>query len=164
MSDSDPFQKERLEIERQKLALEQAQAKWTRISIMVPILAAIGTVAYGFWNTNAQTEANLRLEIVKSIMQSTDPNAAVNKAAFYAKLFPKEFDGKSLASINWHEYGRSNPNAAGELEFVKLLASKGLTARQSAELWRAVFSSDDASKWEAIWKVLDQPETETKPK
>jgi len=41
----------RLRIEEQKLAIERGKAKWTAASIVIPLLAAMATVAYGFWST-----------------------------------------------------------------------------------------------------------------
>ena len=66
------LEQKRLEIETQKLDLERSKAKWTAISVVVPLLAATATVAYGFWSTQKQSELNFQLEAAKSIMLAVD--------------------------------------------------------------------------------------------
>jgi hypothetical protein len=118
------------EIELLKLKLERSKMKWTAASIFVPLLAALATVAYGFWSTAKQAELAFQLEAAKSVMQVQSPSDAKARAKMLNAMFPQLLPETFSSSFN-----------AASLP-AKLVAGRGLTAPQTAELWRTLFAND----------------------
>jgi hypothetical protein len=67
------IEQQKLELENLRLRNEASRAKWTAISVMVPLLAALATIAFGFWSTREQAKSQFRLEVAKAIMSA--PNS-----------------------------------------------------------------------------------------
>jgi hypothetical protein len=126
------------EIELLKLKLERSKMKWTAASIFVPLLAALATVAYGFWSTAKQAELAFQLEAAKSVMQVQSPSDAKARAKMLNAMFPQLLPETFSSSFN----AASLPEDYYKFEFAKLVAGRGLTAPQTAELWRTLFAND----------------------
>jgi len=139
----------RLRIEEQKLAIERGKAKWTAASIVIPLLAAMATVAYGFWSTKEQAELNFRLEAAKSIMQAPNPVDAVGRVRFLTATFPDRLPSNFFTSVdNPYRFGTYPSSVL--FDFIKLLSPR-LNPSQTLELWNIVF--DDG--WAKNPRLID---------
>jgi len=149
------LEQKRLEIETQKLDLERSKAKWTAISVVVPLLAATATVAYGFWSTQKQSELNFQLEAAKSIMQAPNPNEALGRAEFFTQIFPGRLPNNFIKPTDTTKYHTAtDTSVAPKMEFIRTLANAGLSADQIAELWRTMFFGDEWAKEEQLLALL----------
>jgi hypothetical protein len=63
----------KLKIEEDKLEVEKRKARWTGLTVMVPLVAAILTVALGLYTTYQTSKSTFQLEVAKSIMQAPNP-------------------------------------------------------------------------------------------
>lgn len=101
---------EKLELEREKIRLERYKARWTSISIFVPLLVAAVSISVGFWTQTQQAkiqsetqalQAKLQLELqdrqarsefelkAAEIVMNTDyPETTQHKAKALLSLFP----------------------------------------------------------------------------
>jgi hypothetical protein len=118
------IEQRKLDIELEKLVIERTKVKWSAISVIVPLLAAIGTVGYGFRNTQKQAEMNFQLELVKSVIQERGPLEALNKAKFYANLFPERM--ATFKDVTWESFGTT-----GDPAFDAKLSSSPLSSLPS---------------------------------
>ena len=84
------------DIELAKLKVEQTKARWTGLSVIVPLLSAIVTVGVGVYTNYQTNKASFQLEVAKSIMQAPGPEEATNRAKFFAAIFPGR-----LPRISW---------------------------------------------------------------
>jgi hypothetical protein len=126
------------EIELQKLKIERSKAKWTAISIFVPLLAALVTLVYGFRSTEKQAEMNFQLEAAKAVMQASSASDALDRVTFLKAIFPQVFGNIDVNKVNRTDFSADYY----KLEFLKLVANRGLTAAQTADLWRKLFPLD----------------------
>jgi hypothetical protein len=149
---------EKIAVENRKLEVELKQSKWTALSVVVSLLAILGTVSYGLWNTYQQAKFAFQAEIAKGIIASQDPEEANAKAQFFIELFPDKLPqifAKQVDPSRW-----SNALGwRGRLALFQTIA-KGLTADQAITLWRQLFPED---KWATALSV-PPPETNQIPK
>jgi hypothetical protein len=108
------------------------------------LLAALATVAYGFWSTNKQAEASLQLEAAKAVMQAPTPGDALARAETLKGMFPNTFDPDKISGVS--DYYR--------MEFMKLLASRGLNPNQTARLWGEIFENDEFATTPKLIEII----------
>jgi hypothetical protein len=141
------YEAEKIAIERQKLALERlrlrgeaSRAKWTAISVMVPLLAALLTVALGFWSTREQAQSQFRLEVAKAIMLAPTLTETLDRAELFRDLFPAEIGDIVKAS----NAARSDARVTRpQLELFHAMAARDMKPRQILDLWIALRPEDD---------------------
>ena len=86
----DPDIEERkLKIEERKLEIEILKARWTAISVIVPILITVITVGWGIASINQQAKLNFQLEAAKTIMTAQTYGDQVARATFLKENFAK---------------------------------------------------------------------------
>src|SRR6266850_1209425 len=103
------LEKEKLKLEESKLEIEWQKAKWTALSITVPLLAAILTVAYGIWSVHEQSQSQFEIKAAEIVMGSSGPGESLNKARAFVALFPGKLPRNFATSFDPKEFGgRSN--------------------------------------------------------
>jgi hypothetical protein len=135
------------ELELKKLAIERAKTKWTAMSIAVLLMAAVITVVYGLRSMEKQAEMNLQLEAAKAVMQATTATDALDRATFLKAIFPQLLRGVDVSKVDRNGFSADYY----KLEFLKLMASRGLTAPQTLAAWNKLFPFDS---WTADTKDL----------
>jgi hypothetical protein len=156
------YEAEKIEIERQKLQLEKFKIRgearrtiWTSVSVIIPLLAALATVAFGFWSTKEQAKSQFRLEAVKAIMSAPTPAESVDRAELLMGLFPSEMEGFT-AQHDWSD----RPNAwliRSQKELFNAIASKEMKPTQILDLWIALFPGDEWAKEPSIRAAATKP-------
>jgi hypothetical protein len=136
---------ERIEIE--KLSIERDKAKWTAFSVIVPLLAAIATAFYGFWSSNRQALQSFQLEAAKAIMQVPAGSDMVERITLLKEAFPEQLASFKVPQEYSADYYK--------LEFLKLLASRGLTPAQIGKVWSELFPGDRWANAPEILKDID---------
>jgi hypothetical protein len=149
------IEKGKLAIENRRLVLEQSKARWTAFSVVVPLIAVIGTVFFGLWSAQEQALSNFQLEAAKSIMQASSPDEAVNRVRFFSALFPEKIPANSFHPADALGIGIGGDEVSSKNEFIKLLAARGLNPKQTAELWRTLFDADAWAKDEKLIDVIN---------
>lgn len=141
-------EEEKLEIERQKLALESrkveielSKSKWTAISVMVSLIAALGTIVYGLYSTNHQSQTAFEVELAKAIASSESPGDALGRARFFMKLFPNRL-AKTFISDVEVTYGPSNLAIQTKAKLFEAL-SKQLDEQRTLDLYKRLFPWTD---------------------
>ena len=131
------------QIELAKLAVERQKVKWTAISVMVPLLAAIGTVAFGIWSTHEQEKFNFQLEAAKSVMQAPNLSEALGRTKLFTRLFADRLPEGFFREVDLTGIAqRGDPMLEPKAGFVNTVASKGLSPLETAQLWHAMFKED----------------------
>jgi hypothetical protein len=150
-----------LDIELQKLTLERTKVRWTAISVMIPLLAAIGTVAFGIWSTRQQEQSSFQLEVAKSVMTASSPSEAIFRRDMLSRTFADRLPPKFLPKIDLTGIADKGPeNADAKAHFVELVASRGMSPLETAKLWHSVFKepwSDDPDAMVIIEKASENP-------
>jgi hypothetical protein len=61
------FERDRIQLERDKLAVEQSKARWTAVSISVPLVVAVFTVAFGIWAQYQQAQSQFEIKAAEIV-------------------------------------------------------------------------------------------------
>src|SRR5882757_7317597 len=79
-------------IEQAKLAVERSKARWTALSIFIPLIAIAVTLLFNHFSELNKTKAEFRLKSVEIIMskQTGDPYETQMKARVLSEMFPNE--------------------------------------------------------------------------
>jgi hypothetical protein len=134
------IERRKLDLERRKVEIELSKTKWTAVSVMVPLLAGIGTVGFGLWSTREQAKSAFEVEVAKSILSAPTPSEAAGKADFFMKLFPGKLPATFAGQVDYVSFD------AGEVAAKKLLfemMAKKLDPGDSLSLWRSLFPDDE---------------------
>ena len=99
--------------------------------------SALVTLVYGFRSTEKQAEMNFQLEAAKAVMQASSSDA-LDRVTFLKAIFPQVFGNIDVNKVNRTDFSADYY----KLEFLKLVANRGLTAAQTADLWRKLFPFD----------------------
>jgi hypothetical protein len=100
--------------------MEKSKARWTAISIVVPLVAALFTVGFSVWSLREQAKLQLQTEVAKAIMQSRDSEEATVRADLLKQLFPASLPEK----IDLGDFGVTSQYK--EALFKSIAASKAL--------------------------------------
>jgi hypothetical protein len=160
------YEFEKIEVERQKLALEarkaelQAkQARWTSISVAVPVVVAFLTVAYGIWSAGEAAKSQFQLEAAKSAMQAKTDNEIKGRLELYKKIFPAQLGADFaplLAGIQTSTAGEDRSVEARIRFFEALARTKDATPQQLIETWRTIFPPDEWASYptlQSVWQA-----------
>jgi hypothetical protein len=135
------IEREKLAIEHEKLLVERLKARWSAISVIIPLLAFIPTVAYGLWSLHEQARSQFELKVAESVMQSPSPQAALAKAQAFIAMFPGRLSPDLVQPID-PEFFSNRPDAEPKKEFLRLLAEKGLSREEVVKVWAYLFPED----------------------
>jgi hypothetical protein len=107
---------------------------------MVPLLAALATIAFGFWSTREQAKSQFRLEVAKAIMSAPTTAEALDRAQLFKELFPAEIgDVVKITNAN-----RTDAWVTGrQRELFQAMAARDMKPSQILDLWIALFPEDD---------------------
>jgi len=142
-------------IEQAKLEVERSKARWTALSIFIPLITIAVTLVFSHFADLNKAQADLALEsrkakadfLLKSaeiIMskQIGDPAEAQMKAKVLSKIFPDELPHDLATRFNPSEYDYpvwSDSNA--ENIFLQMIAQQ-TNKREFIQIWRALFPND----------------------
>lgn len=104
------IENQKLDIEAEKLKVERFKAWSMGVSIFVPLLIAVLTIAYNVKLQEERARVDFELKAAEIVMAASSPAAATNKAIVLTELFPDRL------SMHFREtfkklYGDSNQPA-----------------------------------------------------
>jgi hypothetical protein len=157
MPEESAIKQAKLELERQKLAIEEkklgiegkklhleiVKAKWTAVSIVLPVLVIAATITWGVIATRLQAKLTFQLEAAKTVMTADTYADQVTRATFLRDNFPDQLGDDFLKKLDLRDFPDA-PNVAAKIRFVDLIAARGLTPEETAELYHILFSDDDS--------------------
>ena len=146
---SDELEREKLQLEYRKLDIELRKARWMAISIAVPLVAALGTISLGVWNSYEQAKLNFQSKVADIVQNTLSQGDAYNRIEFLSNIvgykLPEEIVKKGQA-------GAYNRDVGPKRYFIDALTKTGLSPAQLIRVYRAIFPGD---AW-AEAKELDQ--------
>lgn len=149
------LEREKLSIEREKLEVERIKAKWNAIAVVVPLLAAILTVAFGLWTHNQQAESQFEIKVAEIVMQSGSPMEALGRAQAFMAMFPDRLPKDFAKPFDPQEFTNQETGVPeSKKEFLILLADKGLTKEEIVKIWKHLFPGDEWMKDFSLESVL----------
>lgn len=138
------LEREKLALEREKLAVERTKTKWAAISVIVPLLAAILTIAFGLWTNHQQEKSQFETKVAEIVMQSESPREALGRAQTFMAMFPDRLPKDFASAFDPDEFtNQETDTSEAKKEFLKLLADKGLTKEEVVKVWKHLFSDDE---------------------
>lgn len=136
------LEREKVQLERDSVKLERVKARWVAISIIVPLVVAAGTVAFGIWsqkqqagnqlqiqNQQARYESDLQvqqardqfaLKAAEIVMNAEGPLQAKNKARALANLFSDRLPSNFAESFDPASYTSENQSVTQESQRKKI--------------------------------------------
>jgi hypothetical protein len=146
------IEEEKLAWEKTKLLSEEKRAKWTAMSVALPLLAGLATIAFGFWSTKEQARAQLRLEVAKAIMAAPTIAETHDRARLLKSLFP--VDAVDIVTVE--DKPRSDAGVTpSQRELFRAMAAGDMKPRQILDLYFALFPEDDWATRPTIRSATD---------
>ncbi len=173
------LEQKKLALQHESLKVEGSKASWAAFGVVVPLLAGLGTIAFGVWSLRKQAEfqanaakevagfqaeaakkaAELQFEIKAAELSyaGSTPQAAMNRAKALQAMFPERLPSTFLNSFNPDKYG-GDREPSEEKKLLLELALKYPDQRLDIlELWTKLFPFD--KYWlERVRPVLAQPQ------
>lgn len=134
------LERKKVELEEIKVELEKVKTRWTAIAVTVPLLAAILTVAFGFWSNNEQSRHQFELKAAEIVMQSETPYEAQARARAFVEMFPGHFSANFAEAFRPEQY--ADLHDSEKLALLDLLRDK-LTKEEMRRAWIHLFPLDE---------------------
>jgi len=154
-------------LEQAKLRLEERKALYAAIAGVVPLLAAIGTIAFGVWSVRTQARLtaqaraeeakqaehlraqealdSFRLKAAELVLAAPGATEARNRSLLLRQLFPDRLEPDFGNSIDAKELGRLQL-PQGPIELLRLIASNPEHKDIVIRSWVAIFGGDDFAR------------------
>jgi len=107
--------------------------------VVVPLLAGLMTIAFGFWSAKQQTHLQFHLEIAKAVMSAPTPTEVLDRAELFQRLFPSDFSDVALKEGTRSDAWVTRP----QNELFDAISSQGMTAQKKLDLYIALFPEAD---------------------
>jgi hypothetical protein len=154
------LEKEKLKLEEAKLQLERQKAKWAALSVTVPLLAAILTVAYGIWSVHQQSRSQFEIKAAEIVMGSNGPGEALGRARAFVALFPDRLPPNFASSFDPKQFGSRNKSTfEAKKEFLHMLTEKSTKPQEIVDMWRQLFPNDE---WLKNFQVHEDKDTQVR--
>jgi hypothetical protein len=134
------LEQQRVRIEREKLAIEQYKARWTGISIFIPLLVIALTIIFNLWNQAQQARTDFALKAADIVLGAGTPSEAAAKAKALQNLFPERLPANFAESFRAKDY--SGPSVATKKELLNLLIGHPDQKQEILRLWGLLFPAD----------------------
>lgn len=156
--DQSSLELEKIKLEREKLAVERYKARWTALSIAVPVLVAIITFGYSSYLESKRSEAEFRLKAFEVLL--SNPAQANVKAGMMRDLFPS-FKIPDDVIVKLNNYGIQQFNNGLKWDMFRVYANSNRTKKQLTTAYTQLFPvNDEAARMLLMQGVdvgVDQP-------
>jgi hypothetical protein len=160
----------KLEIERDKLRIEEASSKWLALSAAGPLTIALGTLAFSIWSFRKQgrQQADMQLEAAKLQFEikaaeiafsGRTPKAVANRAKVLKAFFPDRLPDDFTQRFSPDDFGSKEPPEEKKFFLELLLKHPGKEA-EVFDLWTKLFPGDE--EWLLRVKTLSEPQNAVK--
>ena len=83
------LEQQKLEVERKKLEVEKIKARWTGLSILIPLLIVAITLVANSYFQKEQAEREFKIQAAQTVMDTDRADTVKNRAEALATLFPE---------------------------------------------------------------------------
>jgi hypothetical protein len=133
------LEKQRIQLEQKKLEIERSKARWTSVSILVPLLVIAVTVGLNIWSQNQQARSDFEIKAAEIVLSADKPSEASAKAKALQDLFPDRLPENFAESFQTEVY--SGPSAAPRTEILHLIVEHPDYKQEIIDMWRQLFPS-----------------------
>lgn len=148
-------ERERLNLERSKLEVERSKVVWSALSTIVPLLGVLLTVAYSAWSFTRQTAlqiaaqndaAKLAFEVkaAEIAFAGRSPQAVFNRGKALKAMFGSRLPDGFLAQFDPNIYGGDKEDPDVKKFFLELIVKHPDQKVQILKYWREIFPGDAA--------------------
>lgn len=139
------IEREKLAIEKQKLEVELMKARWTAVSVIIPVLIAAATIAYGMWIQKRTAQDNLVAKAIEIVMKAEDPDPTVvrGKAEQMRQLLPDALPKDFAKTFSYDQ--NAVPSPASQIQLLNLIIANPLRRNEIIDMWIKLWPDD--SKW-----------------
>lgn len=155
--------KESAQIERARLEFDESNAWRTLVSSIVPLVVALGTLAYSIWSFRKQTQQQNELQLNAAKLQfeikaaeiafsGKTPEAVANRARALKAIFPERLPQEFLSSFDPKQHGGGKESPDEKKFFLELLLKYPDQQIEIYKVWGALFGDEWLKKAEPFIK------------
>jgi hypothetical protein len=142
------LEREKLSLEREKLNVERYKAKWAAIGAIIPMVVALGTIAFGIWSLQETAKTQFETKVAELAMAGPGPVEAKNRARWLAAMFRDLLPGDLESRLNTFDpkdFGSAytDPTIAPKKELFAAIAAHPADRKEIVAAWKALFPKDD---------------------
>jgi hypothetical protein len=138
------LEQQRIELERDKLEVEKVKARWTSLSILIPLLIVTITLGTNLYFQNIQARREFEIQAAQIVMNTANPGTIQSKAQSLAALFPNYLPDDFATSFNPREFSQPGFTEKRELLIMVYESSNRAEIRQEViDLWRQFYPGDN---------------------
>ena len=127
---------EKILLERHKIDIENRKARWTLLSILIPLLGAIVTAFFALWSNYQAEKSKFKLRAAELVMQTSSPRTALGRAKFLEAIFSDELSN-FVTNVDAKNYiHEADPHPQTRIELLKIFADKANDATEILSIWR----------------------------
>jgi len=138
-------EREKLALEFKRLAVEKSKARWSAITIFIPLLIGAMTLVFNSWSQLQQAKSDFQLKAVEIVMAMETPTGTKNKAGALVELFPGRFGDEFREFVAEFDPGlfgvRSDSDEKRDL--LQLLVQHPDRKEEILWMWMTLFPEDD---------------------
>jgi hypothetical protein len=147
------IEREKLEIEREKVAVERSKVPWSAAATVVPLVAALLTLAYSIWSFRKQAvqqsrqrseDARLQFELkaAEIAFSGATPLAVQNRARALKAIFGSRLPESFLSSYEPEEFGGKKEDPESKKFLLELLLKYPEKQLEIVLFWKELFPGD----------------------
>jgi hypothetical protein len=138
------LEQQRIELERGKLEVEKVKARWTGLSILIPLLVFTITLGTNFYFQNLQAQREFEIQAAQIVMDTEKPGTIQGKARSLADLFPEYLPDDFATSFNPREF--SQPGSTEKQALLRMVyesSDREEIREEVIDLWRQFYPGDN---------------------
>jgi len=142
------LERAKLDVEREKLNVEKYKAKWAAIGAIIPMVVALGTIAFGIWSLQETAKTQFETKVAELAMAGPGPVEAKNRARWLAAMFrdllPGDLENR-LNTFDPKDFGTAytDPTISSKKELFAAIAEHPADRKEIVATWKALFPKDD---------------------
>ena len=133
---------DRLQFDREKEERERRHSFWTRLGVVVPLVAVVVTAIAGYVTQRQQEKQDFKLKAADIVFNTSGPAAAEEKAAALKALFPDDLGSSFATHFNPSagRVARSDPTVVATV--IGLIAAHPNARAEIIRDWKRAFPAD----------------------
>jgi hypothetical protein len=136
-------ERQKLELGHERLRVERFKAWWTGVTVVIPILLAVGTIAAGLWTQAAAARTQFELKAAEIVFAGNDPYISAGKANALREIFRDRLpEGFGVT----FEPSRFAGDASNKKYLLELLSKDFKNRKEIIRLWRVLYPNDEVAK------------------
>jgi hypothetical protein len=165
-------EKEKLDLERSKLKIEESKVLWSALSTIVPLLGVLFTIVYSVWSfkkqsalqiaaQNESAKLNFEIKAAEIAFGGSSPQAVLNRGGALKAIFGNRLPEGFLTRFDPATFGGDKEAPEEKKFFLELLVKYPERKKEIEGYWRQLFPGDD--RWLSRVKFDDQTKAQSEP-